>query len=127
MSEGTHTNAAITLSALAAIYLTRPLGPPGRPRPGIGPDGLEAVFDHLGCASVTLSYRLGNRTGTLVSSSFAAKFYTVLASAGKPDSVKRDAFRTRMRTDLTHVFDLLHDGPLRANIAAPGHASCRGQ
>ena len=56
-----------------------------------------------------------------------ASFYTVWAGVGKPDSVKRDAFRTRMRTDLTHVFGLLRHGLLRANIAAPGHASCRGQ
>ena len=149
MSEGTHTNAAITLSALAAIYLTRALGAPGRPRPGIGPDGLEAVFDHLGCASVTFSYRLLNRTGTLVSYSFAAKlsdasavlpgfllllaklafwnylptrkhasFYNVWAGAGKPGSAKREAFRARLRTDLTHLFGLLRDGVLTAKIAA---------
>ncbi len=31
-----------------------------------------------------------------------------------------------MRTDFTHVVGLLRDGPLRANIAAPGHASCSG-
>jgi NADPH:quinone reductase-like Zn-dependent oxidoreductase len=115
----------------------------------LAPDGVEAVFDHLGCASATLSCGLLNRTGTLVSYSFAAKindtsavspgfllllaklafwnylptrrhvsFYSVWARAGKPDSVKRDAFRTRMRTDLTHVFGLLRDGLLRAKIAA---------
>ncbi len=40
------------------------------------------MFDHLGCASVTLSYRLLNRTGTLVSYSFAAKLSD--ASAALP-------------------------------------------
>ncbi|MEU5342068.1 medium chain dehydrogenase/reductase family protein [Streptomyces sp. NPDC020766] len=38
----------------------------------LAPDGVDAVFDHLGGASVTLSYRLLNRTGTLVSYSIAA-------------------------------------------------------
>jgi NADPH:quinone reductase-like Zn-dependent oxidoreductase len=36
-------------------------------------DGVDAVFDHLGGASVTRSYRLLNRTGTLVSYSIASK------------------------------------------------------
>ncbi|WP_329453848.1 medium chain dehydrogenase/reductase family protein [Streptomyces sp. NBC_01497] len=116
----------------------------------LAPDGVDAVFDHLGGKSVTLSYRLLNRTGTLVSYSIAAalddtrpvlldflpllakltfwnhlptthrhaSFYDVWAGAGKPDSAKREAFRTRMRTDLTHVFDLLRDGRLTATIAA---------
>ncbi|WP_329213131.1 medium chain dehydrogenase/reductase family protein [Streptomyces sp. NBC_01485] len=38
----------------------------------LAPDGVDAVFDHLGGASVSLSYRLLNRTGTLVSYSIAA-------------------------------------------------------
>ncbi|MEU6538359.1 medium chain dehydrogenase/reductase family protein [Streptomyces sp. NPDC047000] len=38
----------------------------------LAPTGVDAVFDHLGGASVTLSYRLLNRTGTLVSYSIAA-------------------------------------------------------
>lgn len=40
---------------------------------GLAPDGVDAVFDHLGGASVGLSYRLLNRTGTLVSYSIASK------------------------------------------------------
>ncbi|WP_239149502.1 zinc-binding dehydrogenase [Streptomyces sp. SID12501] len=47
-----------------------------------------------------------------------ASFYDVWAGAGKPDSAKREAFRARMRTDLTHVFGLLRDGVLTARIAA---------
>jgi NADPH2:quinone reductase len=113
------------------------------------PGGVDAVFDHLGGASVTRSYRLLNRTGTLVSYSIASKldgttpvlldflsllarlafwnylptrrhasFYNVWAGAGKPGSAKREAFRARMRTDLTHVFGLLRDGQLTAKIAA---------
>jgi NADPH2:quinone reductase len=115
----------------------------------LAPEGVDAVFDHLGGASVSLSYRLLNRTGTLVSYSIAAalddtrpilldflpllaklafwnhlptgrhaSFYDVWAGAGKPDSAKREAFRARMRADLTHVFGLLRDGVLTARIAA---------
>ncbi|WP_326659719.1 medium chain dehydrogenase/reductase family protein [Streptomyces canus] len=115
----------------------------------LAPDGVDAAFDHLGGASVTLSYRLLNRTGTLVSYSIAAaldgtrpvlldflpllaklafwnhlptrrhaSFYDIWAGAGKPDSAKREAFRARTRTDLTHVLNLLRDGVLTAQIAA---------
>jgi NADPH:quinone reductase-like Zn-dependent oxidoreductase len=115
----------------------------------LAPGGVDAVFDHLGGASVTRSYRLLNRTGTLVSYSIASKrddtgpvlpgflrllaklafwnylptrrhasFYNIWAGAGKPDSAKRDAFRARLRADLTHLLDLLSDGTLTAKIAA---------
>jgi len=115
----------------------------------LAPHGVDAVLDHLGGASVTRSYRLLNRTGTLVSYSIASKlddtspvlpgflrllaklaiwnylptrkhasFYNVWAGAGKPDSAKRQAFRARLRTDLTHLFGLLCDGVLTAKIAA---------
>lgn len=115
----------------------------------LAPAGVDAVFDHLGGASVNLSYRLLNRTGTLVSYSIAAalddtrpvlldflpllaklafwnrlptrrhaSFYDIWAGAGKPDSAKREAFRARTRTDLTHVLNLLRDGVLTAQIAA---------
>ncbi|WP_416960422.1 medium chain dehydrogenase/reductase family protein [Streptomyces sp. Agncl-13] len=115
----------------------------------LAPDGVDAAFDHLGGASVGLSYRLLNRTGTLVSYSIAAalddtrpilldflpllaklafwnyapthrhaSFYDIWAGAGKPDSAKREAFRDRTRTDLTHVFGLLRDGVLTAKVAA---------
>ena len=107
------------------------------------------MFDHLGGASVTGSYRLLNSTGTLVSYSIASKiddtspvlpvflrllaklaywnhlptrkhasFYNVWAGAGKPGSAKREAFRARLCTDLTHLFGLLRDGVLTAKIAA---------
>jgi NADPH2:quinone reductase len=113
------------------------------------PEGVDAVFDHLGGASVARSYRLLNRAGTLVSYSIASKldgttpvlldflpllarlafwnylptrrhasFYNVWAGAGKPDSAKREAFRARTRTDLTHVLGLLRDGQITAKIAA---------
>ncbi|WP_406163736.1 medium chain dehydrogenase/reductase family protein [Streptomyces sp. NBC_00882] len=115
----------------------------------LAPDGVDAVFDHLGGVSVTLSYRLLNRTGTLVSYSITAalddtrptlldflpllaklafwnhlptrrhaSFYDIWAGAGKPDSAKREAFRARTRTDLTHVLNLLRDDVLTAQIAA---------
>jgi NADPH:quinone reductase-like Zn-dependent oxidoreductase len=35
-----------------------------------------------------------------------------------PDSAKREAFRARLRTDLTHLFGLPRDGVLTAKIAA---------
>lgn len=113
------------------------------------PDGVDAVFDHLGGASISRSYRLLNSTGTLICYSIASKlddstpvvlsflhvltkltfwnylptrkhasFFDVWAGAGKPDSAKREAFRIRIRTDLTHVFGLLRDGVLTAKIAA---------
>lgn len=115
----------------------------------LAPGGVDAVFDHLGGASVTRSYRLLNRTGTLVSYSIASKrddtgpvlpaflqllaklamwnylptrrrasFYNIWTGAGKPGSAKREAFRARLRTDLTHLFALLADGVLTAKIAA---------
>ncbi|MFI5842963.1 medium chain dehydrogenase/reductase family protein [Catenuloplanes sp. NPDC051500] len=113
------------------------------------PGGVDAVFDHLGGASVGRSYRLLNRTGTLVCYSIASKlddrtpvvfsfvallgrlaywnylptkkhasFYDIWAGSGKPGSAKREVFRARLRTDLTHVFGLLRDGTLTAQIAA---------
>jgi NADPH:quinone reductase-like Zn-dependent oxidoreductase len=39
----------------------------------LAPGGVDAVFDHLGGASVSRSYRLLNRTGTLVCYSIASK------------------------------------------------------
>ncbi|WP_410608284.1 zinc-binding dehydrogenase [Amycolatopsis sp. lyj-109] len=115
----------------------------------LAPDGVDAVFDHLGGDSIDTSYRLLNRTGTLVSYSLASKidetgpvlpvflklvaklafwnslpngkhasFFNVWTGAGKPDSAKRAEFRTRIRTDLRHVFGLLRDGVLTAKIAA---------
>jgi NADPH2:quinone reductase len=47
-----------------------------------------------------------------------ASFYDIWADAGKPDSAKRDEFRAGIRTDLTHVFDLLRTGVLTAKVAA---------
>lgn len=115
----------------------------------VAPDGVDAVFDHLAGKSITISHRLLNRTGTLVSYSIASKlddttpvllsflrllaklafwnylptgrhasFFDVWAGAGKPNSAKREAFRARIRADLTHVLGLLRDGVLTAKIAA---------
>ncbi|WP_291411647.1 zinc-binding dehydrogenase [Actinophytocola sp.] len=39
----------------------------------VAPDGVDAVFDHLAGKSITVSHRLLNRTGTLVSYSIASK------------------------------------------------------
>jgi NADPH:quinone reductase-like Zn-dependent oxidoreductase len=116
---------------------------------GLAPGGVDAVFDHLGGRSVDQSYRLLNRTGTLVAYSIAsslddkspvlltfmallsklafwnylptgrhASFYNVWAGAGKPGSAKREAFRARIRTDLTRLFELQRKGELTVQIAA---------
>ncbi|WP_328451281.1 medium chain dehydrogenase/reductase family protein [Amycolatopsis sp. NBC_00438] len=115
----------------------------------LAPDGVDAVFDHLGGASISRSYRLLTSTGALICYSIASKlddrtpvllsflhvltkltfwnylptrkhasFFDVWSGAGKPGSAKREAFRARIRTDLTHVFGLLRDGVLTAKIAA---------
>lgn len=47
-----------------------------------------------------------------------ASFYNVWTGAGKPGSAGRERFRAQVRTDLTHVFGLLRDGVLTAQIAA---------
>ncbi|HWO67006.1 MAG TPA: zinc-binding dehydrogenase, partial [Umezawaea sp.] len=39
----------------------------------LAPDGVDAVFDHLGGSNISLSHRLLNRTGTLVCYSIASK------------------------------------------------------
>lgn len=110
----------------------------------LAPDGVDAVFDHIGGPGIVDSYRLLARGGTLVSYGTAATrddagssrlpvlllvarlawwntapngrratFFNVWA--GKR---RRDAFRARLREDLGHVFKLLADGVLTAQVAA---------
>ncbi|GAA1989776.1 medium chain dehydrogenase/reductase family protein [Amycolatopsis minnesotensis] len=110
----------------------------------IAPDGVDAVFDHVGGAAVVESWRLLRRGGTLVSYGTAAtkdeegdsrlpvlKLFARLALwnylpngkgarfynfwAGKR---RLDAFRDRLREDLTRVLRLLADGVLTPQIAA---------
>jgi NADPH2:quinone reductase len=110
----------------------------------IAPDGVDAVFDHVGGSGVAESWRLLRRGGTLVSYGTAAtkdqegnsrlpvlKLFARLALwnvmpngrsatfynfwAGRR---RIDAFRKRLREDLTTVLALLADGVLTPQVAA---------
>lgn len=110
----------------------------------IAPDGVDAVFDHIGGAGIVESWRLLRRGGTLVSYGTAAtkdiegnsqlpvlKLFARLTLwnylpngkgahfynfwAGKR---RLETFRSRLREDLTQVLRLLADGTLTAQIAA---------
>lgn len=110
----------------------------------IAPDGVDAVFDHVGGAGLEESWRLLRRGGTLVSYGTAAtkdesgnsrlpvlKSFARLAMwnhlpngksahfynfwAGKR---RLDAFRARLSEDLTQVLRLLATGVLTPQIAA---------
>ncbi|WP_433570253.1 medium chain dehydrogenase/reductase family protein [Streptomyces sp. CA-251247] len=110
----------------------------------IAPDGVDAVFDHVGGAGLEESWRLLRRGGTLVSYGTAAtkdesgnsrlpvlKSFARLAMwnhlpngknahfynfwAGKR---RLDAFRARLSEDLTQVLQLLARGVLTPQIAA---------
>jgi NADPH:quinone reductase-like Zn-dependent oxidoreductase len=110
----------------------------------LAPDGVDAVFDHVGGAGITESWRLLRRGGALVSYGTAAtkdeegssrlpvlklfarlmawhllpngrsaRFYNFWAGRRR-----LDAFRARLREDLTTVLRLLADGVLTAQVAA---------
>ena len=110
----------------------------------LAPDGVDAVFDHVGGPTITDSYKLLRRGGTLVSYGTAATkdeagnsqlpIFTMMARlavwnylptgrgahfynfwAGKR---RHAAFRRRLREDLTAVFDLLEKGHLTAQVGA---------
>lgn len=111
----------------------------------LAPDGVDAVFDHVGGAGIVESWRLLRRGGTLVSYGTAAtkdedgnsqlpvlklfarlmvwnllpngrsaSFYNFWAGRRR----RVDAFRARLREDLTNVLQLLADGVLTAQVAA---------
>ncbi|WP_199440961.1 medium chain dehydrogenase/reductase family protein [Umezawaea beigongshangensis] len=109
----------------------------------IAPDGVDAVFDHVGGRSVTDSWRLLARGGTLVAYGTAVTrddtgskrlpVLKVLArtllwnalpngrSAGFYNiwggrSFRADRFRARLRDDLTAVFEALRDGRITAQV-----------
>jgi NADPH2:quinone reductase len=110
----------------------------------IAPDGVDAVFDHVGGPAITESWRLLRRGGTLVSYGTAAtkneegnsrlpvlKLFARLVMwhllpngrsarfynfwAGRR---RLDSFRARLRADLTSVLGLLADGVLSPQVAA---------
>ncbi|MFJ8047762.1 medium chain dehydrogenase/reductase family protein [Streptomyces luteogriseus] len=111
----------------------------------LAPGGVDAVFDHVGGRGITDSWRLLAPGGTLVSYGSAstrddegskqwpvlkllfrvwmwnalpnrrrAHFFNVWA--GK--ALAKDRFRSRLRADLTQVFDALQRGEVTARIAA---------
>jgi NADPH:quinone reductase-like Zn-dependent oxidoreductase len=111
----------------------------------IAPDGVDAVFDHVGGPGLTASWDLLRRGGTLVSYGSAstlddtgggqlpilkllgriwawntlpngrrAFFYNLWAGR----SIRKRAFRARLRQDLTAVLDAMAAGRLTARVAA---------
>ncbi|WP_280400169.1 medium chain dehydrogenase/reductase family protein [Nocardia carnea] len=110
----------------------------------IAPDGVDAVFDHVGGGGVVDSWRLLRKGGTLVSYGTAAtkdvegnsqlpvlKLFARLTlwnylPNGKSAHFynfwagrrRLDTFRSRLREDLTQVLRLLADGVLTPQIAA---------
>ncbi|MFC3454097.1 medium chain dehydrogenase/reductase family protein [Amycolatopsis speibonae] len=111
----------------------------------LAPEGVDAVFDHVGGASVPASWKLLARGGTLVSYGSAAtrddegskqlpvlkilarvmlwntlpngrSAYFFNVWAGR--SFAKDRFRARLREDLTQVFAALKDGAITAQVAA---------
>ncbi len=110
----------------------------------IAPDGVDAVFDHVGGAGLHKSWELVRKGGTLVSYGTAAtkddegnsqlpvlkSFFRLLAwnylPNGKGASFynfwagkrRLETFRGRLRDDLTRVLALVADGVLTPQIAA---------
>jgi NADPH:quinone reductase-like Zn-dependent oxidoreductase len=111
----------------------------------VAPDGVDAVFDHVGGASVETSWRLLRRGGTLVSYGSASTrddtgnsqlpvfkllgriwrwntlpngrhAYFYNVWAGR--STRKAAFRARLRADLGAVLDAMATGRLTAQVAA---------
>lgn len=108
----------------------------------LAPAGVDAVFDHIGGASLARSHGLLAKGGTLVSYALlkdtgpmvpaflrlilqlawwnllpdghAAGFYNVWSG----HLIRPRRFRTRLHADLTAVFGLLADGTLTAQVAA---------
>lgn len=109
----------------------------------LAPDGVDAVFDDMGGGGITESFRMLAPGGTLVSygtastrdvagssrtpvlklvarlllwnllpNSRRAHFFNIWAGRRRAD-----AFRARLRADLTQVFALLADGVVKAQVA----------
>jgi NADPH:quinone reductase-like Zn-dependent oxidoreductase len=109
----------------------------------LAPDGVHAVFDHVGGPALTESWRLLRRGGVLVSYGTAAtkdeegnsrlpvlKSFAQLALWNSLPNGKRahfynfwagrrrlDTFRDRLREDLTQVLRLVADGVLTPQVA----------
>jgi len=111
----------------------------------VAPDGVDAVFDHLGGRSLPVSWRLLAPGGTLVSYGSATTrddtgskqlpvlkiLVRVWAWNALPNgrhayfyniwagrALGRDRFRARLRHDLTQVLQAMAEGHITAQIAA---------
>lgn len=111
----------------------------------LAPEGVHAVFDHVGGRGIVDSWRLLAPGGTLVSYGSAAtrddsgsKQWPVLKLLGRVwlwnslsngrhayffnvwagRALAKNRFRTRLRTDLTEVFAALQRGDITAQVAA---------
>ncbi|MFI9844679.1 medium chain dehydrogenase/reductase family protein [Nonomuraea sp. NPDC051941] len=110
----------------------------------LAPNGVDAVFDHVGGTGLRQSWQLLRRGGTLVSYGTAAtkdgegnarlpvlkSYFRLMLWNYLPNGRNAcfydfwagrrhaDAFRTRLRDDLTEVLRLLADGTLAPQIAA---------
>jgi NADPH:quinone reductase-like Zn-dependent oxidoreductase len=111
----------------------------------LAPDGVAAVFDHVGGPGIDDSWRMLARGGTLVSYGTAATkdvpgnpqlpvlkllakltVWNVLPNRRsatffnlwKGARFRRARFRAQLREDLGHVFELLRDGSITPQIAA---------
>ena len=107
----------------------------------LAPDGVAAVFDHVGGPSIDASWRMLARGGTLVSYGTASTkdvpgnpqvpvlklmVWNRLPN-GRSASLfnlwagrrfRKDHFRTQLREDLGHVLELVRDGAITPQIAA---------
>ena len=136
-----HHDAVRALGATPVDYRDPDL--PARVRE-IAPGGVDAVFDHVGGPGIVDSYRLLAPKGTLVAYGTAATrdaagssrlpvlalvarllWWNVLPNGHRAHFFNvwagqrnRDAFRARMREDLSAVFALLQSGQLTAHVAA---------
>ncbi|TQS42580.1 medium chain dehydrogenase/reductase family protein [Cryptosporangium phraense] len=111
----------------------------------LAPDGVDAVFDHVGGPGLTDSYRLLGRGGTLVSYGSAATkndpgnsqlpvlrliaklaWWNVLPNGHRATfyniwsgrRLRRAVFQARLREDLGQVLQLLAEGAITAQVAA---------
>ncbi|MFE7191539.1 medium chain dehydrogenase/reductase family protein [Kitasatospora sp. NPDC057541] len=137
-----HHDALRELGAVPLDYRTGDL--PARVRE-LAPGGVDAVFDHVGGRSVVDSWQLLAPGGALVAYGSAstrddtgskqwpvlkilartwfwntlpngrrAHFYNIWAGR----ALRADGFRTRLREDLTEVFDAVRRGEVSARVAA---------
>lgn len=136
-----HQEAVRELGAISLDYRTHDLSAEVRK---IAPDGVDAVFDHVGGEGIVDSIRLLAPGGTLVSYGTAStrdvagsSKWPVLKVVGRlqlwnalPNGKRAhffniwagkrraDAFRARLQSDLTEVLTLLADGAIKPQVAA---------